>query len=117
VPFNNKFYEVQGHLNITQHIADSFVVALSAPAWAKIPEAQQAAVQEAATKMIEAHDAQEIAQEAEIIEKLAGLGMQVNRFEDGELAKTQEIARGIYSGFEEMIGADFMKESVAFVGA
>ena len=72
VPFNNKFYEVQGHLSLTQHIADSFVLALSAPAWAKVPEAQQAAVQEAAQKMIEAHDAQEIAQEAEIIKKLAG---------------------------------------------
>ena len=43
--------------------------------------------------------------------------MQVNRFEDGELAKTQDIARGIYGNFEEMIGADFMKESVSFVGA
>ena len=117
VPFNNKFYEVQGHLSLTQHIADSFVLALSAPAWAKVPEAQQAAVQEAAQKMIEAHDAQEIAQEAEIIKKLGGLGMQVNRFEDGELSKTQDIARGIYGNFEEMIGADFMKESVSFVGA
>lgn len=115
VPWNNRFYEVQGHLNMTQHLADSFLVALSKSAWDRIPEEHRAAVQEAADEMIAEHDAQEIAQEAEIITKLEDAGMQVNRFADGELEKVQEIARGIYGEFEGQIGAEFMQTSLAFV--
>jgi TRAP-type transport system periplasmic protein len=115
VPFNNKFYEVQEHLNMTQHIADSFLLALSSAAWERIPEEHRAAVEEAAAQMIEEHDAEEIAQEEEIITELEELGMQVNRFEDGELASTQEIARGIYDEFADQIGQDFMQMSLEFV--
>ncbi|WPY96540.1 DctP family TRAP transporter solute-binding subunit (plasmid) [Limimaricola variabilis] len=115
VPWNNRLYEVQGHLNMTQHLADSFLVALSGQAWDKIPEAHHAAVEEAAAEMITEHDDQEIAQEAEIIEKLKDAGMQVNQFADGELARVQDIARGIYADYEDQIGAEFMAESLAFV--
>ncbi|SFQ07103.1 DctP family TRAP transporter solute-binding subunit [Tranquillimonas alkanivorans] len=115
VPWNNKFYEVQNHLNMTQHLADSYVLALSNNAWEQIPEEHRAAVEEAAAQMIKEHDAEEIAQEEEIIEKLKGEGMQVNRFSDGELEKTQEVARGIYDQFREQIGSDFMDQSLEFV--
>ncbi|MGO4852789.1 DctP family TRAP transporter solute-binding subunit [Phaeovulum sp. W22_SRMD_FR3] len=117
VPWNNRLYEVQGQLNLTRHLADSFLVGLSSAAWGKIPAEHQAAVQAAASEMIAEHDAQEIAQEAEIIGKLQGAGMQVNQFAEGELAKVQEIARSIYPEFEAQIGADFMKQSLAFVQA
>lgn len=60
-------------------------------------------------------DAQEIAQEAEIIEKLKAAGMQVNELNDGELEKIQAIARGIYPQFEAGITPEFMKKSTDFV--
>lgn len=115
VPYNNKFAEVQGQLNITQHLADSFLVALSSKAWDSIPEAQRDAVQQAADEMIAEHDAEEIAAEQDIIAKLQEQGMQVNRFAEGELARVQEIARGIYPQFEDQIGAEFMQKSLDFV--
>lgn len=115
VALNNRLYEVQGHLNMTRHLADSFLVGLSSAAWEKIPAAHQAAVQAAAAAMIAEHDAQEIAQEAEIVDKLHAAGMQVNELADGELAKIQTIARGIYPQFEAQITPDFMKQSLAFV--
>lgn len=115
VPYNNKFAEVQGQLNITQHLADSFLVALSNNAWESIPEAHREAVQEAADEMIAEHDAEEIAAEQDIIAKLQEQGMQVNHFAEGELERVQEIARGIYPQFEEQIGADFMQKSLDFV--
>ena len=115
VPYNNRFYEVQGELNLTQHIADSFLLGLSSAAWNKIPEQYHDAVQAAADEMIAEHDASEIRQEEEIIGKLKDKGMQVNVFADGELAKVQEIARGIYGDFQEQIGADFMQTSLDFV--
>ena len=54
VPYNNKFAEIQGQLNITQHIADSFLGALSKNAWEGIPEEHRDAVQQAADEMIAA---------------------------------------------------------------
>ena len=65
--------------------------------------------------MIAEHDAEEIAAEQEIIAKLKEQGMQVNHFADGELARVQEIARGIYPQFEAQIGAEFMQKSLDFV--
>lgn len=115
VPFNNKFSEVQGQLNITQHLADSFILALSNKAWDSIPEDQREAVQQAADEMIAEHDAEEIAAEQDIIAKLQAEGMQVNQFADGELAKVQEIARSIYPQFQDQIGAEFMQKSLDFV--
>ncbi|MDP2083502.1 MAG: DctP family TRAP transporter solute-binding subunit [Pseudotabrizicola sp.] len=115
VPFNNRLYEVQGHLNITQHLADSFLVGLSMAAWEKIPTDHHAAVQEAAAEMIAERDAEEIAQEAAIIVKLQETGMQVNQLAAGELEKIQTVARGIYSQFEEQITPEFMQKSVDFV--
>lgn len=114
VPWNNRFYEVQGHLNMTQHLADSFLVALSNAAWKRIPAEHHDAVEAAAEEMIAEHDAEEIAQEEAIIAKLQDAGMQVNRFEDGELEKVQEIARGIYPEFEKQISAEFMQKSLDF---
>jgi TRAP-type transport system periplasmic protein len=115
VPYNNKFSEVQGQLNITQHIADSFLVALSNNAWNSIPEAHREAVQQAADEMIAEHDAEEIAAEQDIIAKLQEQGMHVNHFAEGELERVQEIARGIYPQFEEQFGTEFMQKSLDFV--
>lgn len=115
VPLNNQFFEVQGHLNLTQHVADSFLVALSNSAWEQIPEDYRDEVQAAADEMIVEHDAEEIAAEEEIIAQLEERGMQVNRFADGELERVQEIARGIYPEFEEQIGREFVQMSLEFV--
>ena len=116
VPLNNQFFEVQGQLNLTQHIADSFLVALSGSAWDRIPEDYRDEVQAAADEMIAEHDANEIAAEEKVIAELQEKGMTVNRFADGELARVQEVARSIYPQFKDKIGADFVDESLAFVG-
>ena len=115
VPLNNKFAEVQGHLNMTQHVADSFVLALSDRAWNRIPEESRSAVQEAADEMIAAHNSAEIAAEQDVVVQLQEQGMQVNMFAEGELEKVQEIARGIYPRFNDQIGAEFMQKSLDFV--
>ncbi|MFN3273651.1 MAG: DctP family TRAP transporter solute-binding subunit [Paracoccus sp. (in: a-proteobacteria)] len=115
VPLNNRFAEVQGHLNMTRHVADSFLLALSASAWDRIPEDSREAVRQAADEMIAAHNAEEIAAEQDIITQLREQGMQVNEFAGGELARVQDIARATYPRFEEQIGAGFMQKSLSFV--
>ncbi|MDN7131226.1 DctP family TRAP transporter solute-binding subunit [Halomonas sp. MC140] len=115
VPYNNRFYEVQGHLNLTQHIADAFLLALSQSAWDRIPEDYRDEVEQAAQEMIDERNTQEIEQEQEIIAQLKDEGMQVNSFAEGELEKVQGIARAVYGQFSESIGEDFMQKSLNFV--
>lgn len=115
VPLNNKFNEVQGHLNITNHMADAFLLALSQKAWDQIPAEYHDAVRAASRKMVLEHDAAEIEAELQIIDQLQDLGMQVNHFEDGERDRVREEAMKIYGEFEEQIGADFMQQSIDFV--
>ena len=115
VPWNNRFYEVQNHINMTRHVADSFVVALSKSAWDRIPEDFQGEVQVAADQMIAEQEEREIAQVEEILGLLQAEGMRVNHFAEGELQRVQEIARGIYPRFEDQIGAEFMQRSLDFV--
>ena len=116
VPFNNRFYEVQGYLNITQHVADSFILALSKRAWDGIPVQYRDKVQQGALEMVKQHDAKEIAEEDKIIKELAGKGMKAVHFAEGEKAKVQKIARSIYPQFRDKIGSDFMTISLDFVG-
>lgn len=115
VPYNNRFYEVQDHLNLTQHVADAFLLALSQSAWERIPEEYREEVEQAAREMISERNSQEIQQEQEIIEQLKSEGMQINSFSEGELDKVQGVARGVYGQFSESIGADFMQKSLNFV--
>ncbi len=115
VPYNNRFYEVQDHLNLTQHVADAFLLALSQSAWDRIPEDYRDEVEEAAREMTSERNSLEIEQEQEIIEKLKDEGMQVNSFAEGELERVQEIARGVYDQFSDEIGDDFMQKSLDFV--
>jgi TRAP-type transport system periplasmic protein len=116
VPLNNRFYEVQKHLNLTRHVADSYLLGLSRTAWRRIPENQQENVRAAAAKMAEEHDAKEIQQETAIIASLKEKGMTVNELGSGESVKLQQIAAGLYPDFSGMIGKEFIAKSLAFVG-
>lgn len=116
VPFNNRFYEVQKHLNMTRHVADSYVLALSKAAWSKIPEKHREAVREAAAQTIKERNAAEIEQESKIIAALKEKGMTVNEFKPGEMEKVQKAASGLYPQFADMIGKEFLEQSLKFAG-
>ncbi|UEM01694.1 DctP family TRAP transporter solute-binding subunit [Skermanella rosea] len=116
VPLNNRFYEVQKHLNLTRHVADSYLLGLSRPAWQRIPEDQRENVRAAAAKMAEEHNENEIRQEASIIAALRDKGMTVNELADGESRKLQQIAAGLYPEFADGIGKEFLEKSLSFVG-
>ncbi|WP_207481813.1 DctP family TRAP transporter solute-binding subunit [Arenibaculum pallidiluteum] len=116
VPLNNRFYEVQKHLNLTRHVADSYVLALSRTAWGRVPAAQQDKVREAAAQTIKERNAKEIEQEAAIVAQLKQKGMTVNEFQPGELERIQKIAAGLYPQFAGSIGAEFLQQSLRAVG-
>ncbi|NYZ16095.1 DctP family TRAP transporter solute-binding subunit [Azospirillum sp. RWY-5-1] len=116
VPMNNRFYEVQKHLNMTRHVADSYVLALSKTAWGRIPENQRDTVREAAAQTVRERNAKEIAQESAIVAQLKEKGMAVNEFQTGELEKVQKTATGLYPQFAELVGKEFLSQTMSFVG-
>jgi TRAP-type transport system periplasmic protein len=116
VPFNNRFYEVQKHLNLTRHVADSYLLGLSRSAWSRIPANQQDHVRSAAAKVAEEHNTREIEQENAIIAALRDKGMTVNELGAEEIAKIQKIAVGLYPDFAGTVGNDFLNKSLSFVG-
>ena len=116
VPLANRFYEVQDHLNLTGHIGDGYILAINKDLWEGLPEDVQAAMREAAQETAEFKAEYDLAEEDRIIKELQDLGMTVNELEPEEKDKLRQIALDLYPQFEEIIGADFMAESLEFLG-
>ena len=116
VPLANRFYEVQNHLNLTGHIGDGYILGLGKARFQALPTEVQEALREAALEVSTFKAEYDIAQEAKVIEELRGHGMQINELAPGELLRLQAIAQGLYPEFEELAGAEFMAESLAFLG-
>ena len=115
VPLHNKFYEVQKHLNLTRHVADSYIIALSSAAFAQVPKELQGKVRDAAKQTVTERNKAEIAQEAQIIQELKGKGMQVHELAPDAARQLKQTARGLYPEFKGMIGEDFLNTSLAFL--
>ncbi|MBN2860118.1 MAG: DctP family TRAP transporter solute-binding subunit [Sphaerochaetaceae bacterium] len=116
VPLANKFYEVQQYLSLTQHIADSFGIFMNKDVWNTFDAATQEQIREAAVEAAAYKNTTDIEQEAKIIAELEAQGMQVNALTEEQVKMFQEEAMKIYPKLEEMVGADFVKESLEFLG-
>lgn len=116
VPLANKFYEVQQYLSLTNHIADSFGIFMNKDVWGKLGDDTQKAVKAAAVEAATFKNTTDIAQEAKIIAELEAKGMKVNKLTPEQVKMFQTEAMKIYPKLEAMVGADFVKESLAFLG-
>ena len=116
VPLANKFYEVQEYLSMTNHIADSFIIAFNNDVWEKITPEYQRIIKNDAVESARYKNSYDIKQEEIIVEKLKNNGMKVNRLTPEEIAVFQSEAVKLYPKFESMVGADFIKESLEFLG-
>jgi TRAP-type C4-dicarboxylate transport system substrate-binding protein len=116
VPLANRFYEVQDHLNLTGHIGDGYILAINQDLWQSLPDDVQAAMQEAANEVAAFKAEHDLAEEARVIEALKQEGMTVNELAPGEKDKLQQIALELYPQFEDLIGAEFMAQSLEFLG-
>jgi tripartite ATP-independent transporter DctP family solute receptor len=116
VPLANKFYEVQDYLSMTEHIADGFILAFNKDLWESFDEATQDAIQQAAIDTGRFKLDLDLGNEASIIKQLQANGMQVNRLSPEQKAQFQDAALELYPRFEELVGADFVAESLEFLG-
>jgi len=116
VPLANRFYEVQKQLSLTSHIGDAFVMAANKAMWSGLPPDVRTALQAAAVETAAFKSQYDIAQETKVIAELKSRGMTVNELAPGEKQKLQKVAGDLYPQFEQLIGRDFLKQSLAFLG-
>lgn len=116
IPLSNRFYEVQNHLNITGHIGDAYILAVNENLWDSLPEDLQQIMQESALEAAEFKGNYDRQEEARMIDELKEKGMEIHELEPEEKAKLQQIALDLYPEFESLIGAEFMSESLEFLG-
>jgi len=116
VPLANKFYEVQQYLSLTNHIADAYILAFNKNLWNKFDDETKRILKEVALETAQFKLKYDISQEADIIKQLQSKGMKVNYLTQDQVALFQKAAIDLYPRFESMIGSDFLKKSLNFLG-
>jgi tripartite ATP-independent transporter DctP family solute receptor len=116
VPLANKFYEVQQYLSLTNHIVDGYILGMNADKFAGLDDEAKQILQDAAAETAEFKRQFDDEEAGKAIAELESNGMQVNELSAEQMAAFQEEAVKLYPQFEELIGADFVAETLAFVG-
>ena len=78
VIYNNKLYEVQKYLSVTNHIYSGMCFTISENVWQKLTPEQQQIVEEAALHSAQADREMNRQQTEELVDKLVEKGMEVN---------------------------------------
>jgi len=117
VPLAAKFYEVQGFVSMTNHMADSWVVGINPAKFDALSDGEKAAINDAA-KETEAWKADNDAAQAEtILKALEGHGMKANRLTPEQQAAFVAVSKSLYPVFAGLVKDQaFFDKSVAFVG-
>ncbi len=116
VPFANNFFEVQKYMSRTNHIADSFGIFFNHDVWSSFDADTQSQLKLAAQEAAAFKNKTDIEQEEQIVKKLIDKGMKVNSLSPAQVKAFQTVALKLYPGFESMIGAEFVKKSLSFLG-
>lgn len=116
IPLSNRFYEVQKHLNLTGHIGDAYILAVNKDLWDGLPPELQEIMQESALEAAEYKGNYDRQEEARMIEELKEKGMEVHELDPEEKEKLKKISLALYPEFEALVGAEFMQESLKFLG-
>jgi tripartite ATP-independent transporter DctP family solute receptor len=116
VPLANRFYEVQTYLSLTNHIADGYILGFNKRVWNKFDDATKKVLKQVALETAQFKKTSDLAQEADIIKQLEAKGMKVNRLGPSQVAAFQKAALDLYPRLESLVGPDFMKTSLKFLG-
>ncbi len=107
VIYNNKLYEVQKYLSVTNHIYSGMVFAISDSTWNRMSEAQQAVVARAA-KDAETFNRETNKQMSDdMVTELEAAGMEIGH---PDLAPFMEATKSVYSDLANTYGADLLSK-------
>lgn len=116
VPLANSFYEVQDYLSLTGHIADAYILGINQDLWSRFDLETQEILREAAQEASRFKTEYDLGEADRMIAELQEHGMQVNELTPEQIAAFQEEALKLYPSFESLVGADFMAETLRFLG-
>ena len=107
--FQNKIYEIQKHLAITNHVYTPVALVVSKKWFNGLPKDQQAAVKKAVIIARDFQRAEEIRQAKDAVNMLKEKGMAVTVLPPQELDKMRAAVRPVIDKFSTSIGPDFVK--------
>lgn len=107
--FQNKIYEVQKYLAITNHVYTPVALVVSNKWFSALPADQQAGIRKAAAIARDFERAEEIRQAKEAVDKLKANGMAVTELSPQELDKMRAAVRPVIEKFSTSIGSGFVK--------
>lgn len=94
VIYNNKLYEVQKYLSVTNHIYSGMCFTIAESTWNKLTADQQKIVEEAAKASAETDRKTNQQQTNDLVSKLKEAGMEIN---EPDLAPFQEATKSVYT--------------------
>jgi tripartite ATP-independent transporter DctP family solute receptor len=116
VPLANKFYEVQKNLSLTNHMADAYVLAIGDKKWKSLDATTQQQVNEAADATAVFKTQYDAEQASKALADLKAKGMRVNELDPAARAAFEADAQKLYPSFEQLVGKEFMQETLQFLG-
>lgn len=116
VPVANKFFEVQDYLSLTNHISDGYVLGFNQGKFDGYSAEVQEILREAAASTAEWKRESDDSEAEQLLADLEEQGVQINELTEDARQQFQVLAQDLYPEFEELVGADFMQESLDFLG-
>ena len=117
IPVAAKFYEVQGYLSLSNHMADGWVVGINSAKFGGLSAALQKAVKDAAVETQKWKVDTDGAAASKDIDFLKSKGMKVNELTAQQQQQFVDVAKGLYPVFAELVKDQaFFKKTLHFVG-
>ncbi|WP_417269945.1 MULTISPECIES: TRAP transporter substrate-binding protein [Alphaproteobacteria] len=112
---NNKMYEVQDYVSLTNHVYSAYIVLMNQGRFADMPEALQTQLRDALGRALQAELDIIDADETRNLEIIKDAGVEVNALSDGEITAFRDALGAMSSRFEELVGAEAYQALTAAV--
>ncbi|MDO6732382.1 TRAP transporter substrate-binding protein [Marinovum sp. 2_MG-2023] len=112
---NNKMYEVQDYVSLTNHVYSAYIVVMNQGAYEDMPEELQTQLREALARALQTELDIIDADEARNLDVIEEAGVKVNALSDAEVAVFRETLGALSGRFEELVGADAYQALTAAV--
>lgn len=105
--YQNKFYEVQEHIAITNHMYSPMVLTISEKTWSEMSQEIQKEVQEAANEARDYERQLSADQEADLINQLESAGVKITK---PDLAPFVEVTKDVHKEFDAEYGEELYEK-------
>lgn len=112
---NNKMYEVQDYVSLTNHVYSAYIVVMNQGKFDAMPQELRSQLREALARALQTELDIIDADETRNLEVIEGAGVKVNALSDAEITTFREALGALSGRFEELVGADAYQALTAAV--